>query len=663
MNISTAILNTGLMASFKSNTSTNGTIFSDEELDNLAAYIKSALPATTPIAMFNATVQGYRVSLDASDTIEGSTNNHHYEWSANNGLSATGKNAELMFEIEGDYVISLTVTDEQSGLFDSDTQSVSITAPVTSGLCKDQALASCFDFENGLPAELTHAASQYEVDNSVGYKSNSSVRVDTQNGMNGGFFKLAPPSNDFWARVFLRSSGDQAGSSYGGDDQGFARAHGVILRGEDAGHHLRIGDHRCQLEINRDGDGPFAHLSDDLELTSGQYGDDADVCRETFGARMQPDTWYCLEVHFNGDGNEVQVFWDNQNVQQLHVTNDRTWTNADKAPGGPWSMTSDQPWGPYSFDYFAFGYQSFNNLNSAPDISFWFDGVALSSSRIGCGDDYTINAPLHESTLLGPTDNGYPYGDSAPTPTPTPTPVGTPTPSPSENIIIAEGFESGTTGEVPAEWDLFVAYQYNPTYNPALYDSIINVVDDRAYSGNKSLHISSDSAPVQVSKALPDGIDTAYVRAYVYQTRQMGSVPNVNHETLIAMRAEANNVNTEVRFGEIKGVIGTNHVPSDDIAPQQSEWYGGPIVTPNEWHCIEVGFLNSGSESQLYAWVDGELVHAIESTEAFNNGLNDPNWMDGMLENVVFGWHSFSSEPNELWFDDIVVSTAPIGCS
>ncbi len=292
--------------------------------------------------------------------------------------------------------------------------------PSPKGICELDGAAQCFDFENGLPAEIVQNASNYSIDTSIGYNSTSSVRVDTQNYSDGGFFKVLPPANDFWARVFVRSSGDRAGVSFGGDSQGFARAHGVLLRGEDGGQHLRVGDHRCQLEINRDGSGMHAHLDDDLEMTSGSYGSDDSVCMEEFGARMQPELWYCLEVHFNGDDNEVQVFWDNQNVEQLHVTNERTWTNADKAPGGAYSMHADKPWGPYLFDYFAFGYTSFNNLNSPPNISFWYDGVATSTSRIGCGDNYRVNDLLHESTKLGPNDNGYPYQGSTPKPTPTP---------------------------------------------------------------------------------------------------------------------------------------------------------------------------------------------------------------------------------------------------
>jgi hypothetical protein len=37
--------------------------------------------------------------------------------------------------------------------------------------------------------------------------------------------------------------------------------------------------------------------------------------------------------------------------------------------------------------------------------------------------------------------------------------------------------------------------------------------------------------------------------------------------------------------------------------------------------------------------------------------------MDGMFVDVKFGWQSFSSAANEIWMDDLVLSTASIGCN
>ena len=54
-----------------------------------------------------------------------------------------------------------------------------------------------------------------------------------------------------------------------------------------------------------------------------------------------------------------------------------------------------------------------------------------------------------------------------------------------------------------------------------------------------------------------------------------------------------------MRFGEIKGVVGTNHVPSDDIAPVMAKWYGPPAISANAWHCIEVEFNGAATYNAL----------------------------------------------------------------
>ena len=329
-----------------------------------------------------------------------------YSWDFGDGSAlATGVTAAHTYTLAGTFNATLLVTDTNNQT-NSTSQTITIeNGNVSESACTDATLDFCADFEDGtLPSDLT-AAGNYEVAD-IGYNSNKSVKVSagSQN-----FFKVTPPSSDFWARVFIRSEGDSNGYGFGGENEGFARAHGVLLKGTDGNAQMRVGDHRCQLEINRDGG--QGHLGDDLEMTSGSYGDDNSVCNETFGARMNINEWYCLEVHFNGPESEVQVFWDNQNVQQLHVTADRTWTNEDKAPGGAYSATSDQPWGAYDFDLFQFGYESFNN-NGAPANEFWYDDVAVSTQRIGCGASYATKATLDDSTKLQPTSNGFPYANN-----------------------------------------------------------------------------------------------------------------------------------------------------------------------------------------------------------------------------------------------------------
>ena len=89
----------------------------------------------------------------------------------------------------------------------------------------------------------------------------------------------------------------------------------------------------------------------------------------------------------------------------------------------------------------------------------------------------------------------------------------------------------------------------------------------------------------------------------------------------------------------------------------------GPIVSANAWHCIEVEFAGDATYNSLYAWADGTLVHSITAATDWQNGALPANWMNGMFVDVKFGWQSFSSAANDVWMDDLVLSTGPIGCN
>ena len=230
-------------------------------------------------------------------------------------------------------------------------------------------------------------------------------------------------------------------------------------------------------------------------------------------------------------------------------------------------------------------------------------------------------------------------------------------------VLFSEDFESQTLKSAPADWGHFVAWQQNgPNPNQGVFALVDNT---KAHSGKNAIHIKGDAKPAMITRALPQGTDTLYVRAWINMNRQLGANPGENHETLIALRGKAGDANDEVRFGEIKGVIGTNEVPTDDIAPKSSEWGKGPSFAPNTWHCVEVAFLAKPAYDELHASINGMSVHTIDGADDWNNrSLTKPGWLEGNFVELALGWHSFSSKlaAVDLWMDDIVVSTQPIGC-
>lgn len=229
-------------------------------------------------------------------------------------------------------------------------------------------------------------------------------------------------------------------------------------------------------------------------------------------------------------------------------------------------------------------------------------------------------------------------------------------------VLFAEDFEDTTVGEVPAGWSDFVGWVVDNGQNQ-LSNSVFAVVDDdRARNGTHGLHVSGGANPAQITRPLPEGADRVFVRVWLWTSVQLGQSPGRNHETLIGLRTGSGTASDEVRFGEIKGVIGTNEVPSDDISPPYDQWGQGPVIPPDGWRCVEVAFLADETPHVLRAWHDGEEVHAVTDASQWNNRVLGDTFLDGKFGEIVVGWHSFSNLDNELWFDDVVVATERIGC-
>lgn len=147
---------------------------------------------------------------------------------------------------------------------------------------------------------------------------------------------VAVPSK-FWGRVYLRSDTDiQNGhNTY--------VAAGTGTGDPNDGTYIRIGEHMCQLELNRN--------TDDKELLSngGQY-----MC--TGGVKLTKDTWYCLEFYYGPT--ETRVFVDNQEVAALHTTD----------------------WGPYDYKIFKLGFEKYQGQAK----TLWYDDLALASEQLHC---------------------------------------------------------------------------------------------------------------------------------------------------------------------------------------------------------------------------------------------------------------------------------------
>lgn len=232
-------------------------------------------------------------------------------------------------------------------------------------------------------------------------------------------------------------------------------------------------------------------------------------------------------------------------------------------------------------------------------------------------------------------------------------------------ILFQENFESTAVNAQPANWDNFLGYNYN-TSNTTSGSNYALVDSTKAYSGTKSIHFKGGLA--QIVRALPANTRRVYMRAYVNMSKQMGNVKpddsTSNHEHLMGIKG-SQDANNEIRVGQIKGVLGTNEFGGDDIAPTADKWRSGPQMDPNTWYCVETAILGDTTYNEVRMWVNGTLVHSITSDADWqNNKSHGGNWIGDKFKYVMFGYNTYTSSNanTDVWMDDIVVSTQPIGC-
>ena len=223
--------------------------------------------------------------------------------------------------------------------------------------------------------------------------------------------------------------------------------------------------------------------------------------------------------------------------------------------------------------------------------------------------------------------------------------------------ILSADFESDMVGKQPSGWHNFFAYNTDTTNPQGDLQAIVDAT--RPHGGKNSLHVKSSGSPAFLTMPLPANIKKLYVRGYFYMTRQLGQNPGANHETLFGIRKDKDN---EIRFGEIKGVIGVNEVPSDNISPKMELWGKGPLIAANKWACIEAAFIGDQAQNELHAWADGTEVLSVTMGDQWQNGVEPAAWLSGKWNEFMIGWQSFSSAANEIWIDDLVLAPTRINC-
>jgi hypothetical protein len=195
--------------------------------------------------------------------------------------------------------------------------------------------------------------------------------------------------------------------------------------------------------------------------------------------------------------------------------------------------------------------------------------------------------------------------------------------------------------------------------------------------GNQALHLTiagNGESAIRESKTFPAPNDTYYGRVFVY----FKSLPTpatgftYSHWTMIA--ATGSGVSGEIRVsGQMQNGMsywgvgtdsGTDPTGTGDWTNSDKDPNGKPAPVPTgQWLCIE--WMHKGDTNETRFWWDGVEHPSLYTQPTTPHGGNAKTpFTLPQFKNVWLGWAEYqpTTEPFELWLDEIAIDTARIGC-
>lgn len=227
------------------------------------------------------------------------------------------------------------------------------------------------------------------------------------------------------------------------------------------------------------------------------------------------------------------------------------------------------------------------------------------------------------------------------------------------SLPLCDGFESAAVGGPPdtARWTLAAKDCQGTTQ--------IAVDGSEAHSGSRSVKVTGRGGYCNHlffgnAGALASLGSNFYARFWV----RFSAALQDGHTTFAAMKDATSG--KDLRMGGQNGVLMYNREPDDATLPAMSPAGGALSVKPPplEWHCIE--FHIDGSQGLLQTWFDGAAVTGLQVDQQPTPDV-DEQWMRNTtwrpsLQDFRLGWESYAGGEMTLWFDDVALGSARIGC-
>jgi len=249
--------------------------------------------------------------------------------------------------------------------------------------------------------------------------------------------------------------------------------------------------------------------------------------------------------------------------------------------------------------------------------------------------------------------------------------------------VIQDDFEGASAG-MPADAALWEAYPQGQEASAPVVDAA------KAKSGSNSVRVTSTSSglgsflvPVPDSTLGGQAVagNAFYVR--VHMNWQKATTEISGHSAFIVGAVSRDNSGTEARLGISSK--GPNNVPRVDLNLQSpSDGAGGEVTrysngftdggnpadfpdvglqfAADTWYCVEAYFDGSSGASEFRLWVDGTEIPEMHVTDFSANESGRNSWGPD-YQYIKIGAQDYDANLGQIWYDDIVVATEPIGCA
>ena len=216
-------------------------------------------------------------------------------------------------------------------------------------------------------------------------------------------------------------------------------------------------------------------------------------------------------------------------------------------------------------------------------------------------------------------------------------------------LLFCEDFESKPAGAVASA---------PPWTSQIIGNGTLTVDATTGHSGGKSLHIHAGDDDYDTLLAfhdtavLPTPGGRFYMRVYLRLGRAMAPRHN---SYIVADPSATSGGGNNVRIGEDNAMLMYTVMGDAHGALSNANYYtdhtGGVAFAPSTWVCVEV-LLDAG-HPEIDVWVDGTEVP----------DLHHIDWALDSYDTVRFGFEKYAGPGIDLWYDDIAIGTARIGCN